>query len=84
MLDLEKQEIVRHYADELKTLRRMVIELKNKYSAVLEAKAAECETDESVRGSRQLEFQSSQKTNLNIKKSRTARKDAFLLDNYMS
>lgn len=84
MLDLEKQEIVRHYADELKTLRRMVIELKNKYSAVLEAKAAECETDESIRGSRQLEFQSSQKTNLNIKKSRTARKDAFLLDNYMS
>ena len=84
MLDLEKQEIVRHYADELKTLRRMVIELKNKYSAVLEAKAAECETDESVRGSRRLEFQSSQKTNLNIKKSRTARKDAFLLDNYMS
>jgi hypothetical protein len=84
VLDLEKQEIVRHYADELKTLRRMVIELKNKYSAVLEAKATECETDESVRGSRQLEFQSSQKTNLNIKKSRTARKDAFLLDNYMS
>lgn len=53
MLDLEKQEIVRHYADELKTLRRMVIELKNKYSAVLEAKATECETDESIRGSRQ-------------------------------
>ncbi len=84
MLDLEKQEIVRHYAEELKTLRRMVIELKNKYSAILEAKATECETDESVRGFRQLELQSSQKTNLNIKKSRTARKDAFLLDNYMS
>jgi len=84
VLDLEKQEVARKYAGELKILRRMVIELKNKYSALLEAKAAECEVDDSVRGFKQLEFQSSSKVNLNIKKSRTGRKDAFLLDNYMS
>lgn len=84
MLDLEKQEVARKYAGELKILRRMVIELKNKYSALLEAKAAECEVHDSVRGFKQLEFQSSSKVNLNIKKSRTGRKDAFLLDNYMS
>ena len=84
MLELEKQEIVRQYSGELKILRRMVIELKNKYSAVIELRAAECEAEESVRGMKLLEFPSSQKVNLNTKKSRTARKDTFLLDNYMT
>lgn len=62
----------------------MVIELKNKYSAAIELRAAECEAEESVKGIKQFEFPSSQKVNLNIKKSRTARKDTFLMDNYMT
>jgi hypothetical protein len=60
----------------------MVIELKNKYSSVIELRAAECEAEESV--TKHFEFPSFQKVNLNVKKSRTARKDTYLLDNYMT
>ena len=47
ILELEKQEVARKYQTELRQLRRLVIELKNKYSMILESKATEFETEES-------------------------------------
>ena len=47
ILELEKQEVARKYQTELRQLRRLVIELKNKYSTILESKATEFETEES-------------------------------------
>ena len=47
ILELEKQEVARKYQTELRQLRRLVIELKNKYSTMLESKATEFETEES-------------------------------------
>jgi len=83
---LEKQEIVRKYSGELKHLRRLVIELKNKYSAILEQKAKEYEDPIKLSSYKKLEFRSmsSQKANLNLKKSRTARQDNFLINNYLT
>ena len=43
VIEVAKQEISRGYADELKSLRRLVIELKNKYTDIIEQKACEIE-----------------------------------------
>jgi len=65
-----------------------VIALKNKYSEVLEQRAKDYEAGDLIKATnyKKQDFRSlsSQKANLNLKKSRTARKDNFLVDNYLT